>query len=350
MCNQSLGKFNSILLRSAAAIQKPFPVLFDLNLRSNEDWVSALSDLFLGGSAPRLRSIRLYSITFPEIRNLLSSTSDLIHLGLWDIPDSGYISPEMMIMSLSSLTQLKTLRLGFRSRLGLESRHPSPQTRVFLLNLTHFYFHGVSGYLEELVAHIDTPILHSFGTTLFNGPSFDISELPQFVNRSEKLRSLNTVETDLAFVEESVELALFIQTETADDIMLALSISCSESFWLPLSLSHVFSSSLPPLATSKRLDIRVEGCRSELLSQLQKNRWLDLFRPFTTVKYLYLSEEVALHVATALEEVAVLPSLQNTFFEGLQPTGHVQEAIRQFASTRQPSNHPIAVHRWERRQ
>jgi hypothetical protein len=344
------GNPTSMLLRSAAAIQKPFPVLFDLNLQSNEDWVSALSDSFLGGSAPRLRSIRLYSIPFPGIRNLLSSTSDLVHLGLWDIPDSGYISPEMMLMSLSSLTQLKTLRLGFRSRLGLESRHPSPQTRVSLLNLTNFYFHGDSEYLEELVAHIDAPILHSFGITLFNEPSFDISELPRFINRSEKLRSLNTVTADLAFIEESVELALSPQTETADDIMLALSISCSESFWPPLSLSHVFGSSLPPLATSERLDIHVEGCWSELLSQLQKIRWLDLFRPFTTVKNLYLSEEVALHVATALEEVAVLPSLQNIFFEGLQPTGPVQEAIRQFASARQHSNHPIAVHRWERRQ
>ena len=320
-------------------------MLFDLNLRSNEDRVSALSDLFLGGSAPRLRSIRLYSITFPEIRNLLSSTSDLIHLGLWDIPDSSYISPEMILTSLTSLTQLKTLRLGFRSRLGLESRHPSPQTRVFLLYFTHFYFHGVSEYLEELVAHIDAPILHSFGTTLFNGPSFDISELPQLVNRSEKLRSLNTVKADLAFAEESVELALFPQTETADDSMLTLSISCSESFWLPLSLSHVFWSSLPPLTPSERLDIHVEGCWSELQSPLQNIRWLDLFRPYTAVKNLYLSDEVALHVATALEEVAVLPSLQNIFFDVLEPTGPVQEAIKQFASARQPCNHPIAVHR-----
>ena len=105
-----------------------------------------------------------------------------------------------------------------------------------------------------------------------------------------------------------------------------------------------------PLTPSERLDIHVEGCWSELQSPLQNIRWLDLCRPYTAVKNLYLSDEVALHVATALEEVAVLPSPQNIFVEGLQPTGHVQEAIRQFASARQPSNHPIAVHRWERRQ
>ena len=355
------GDLTSILSRSAAAIQKPFPVLFDVDLRSNEEWVPPLSDSFLGGSAPRLRSIRLDSIPFPGIRKLLSSTSDLVHLDLWDIPDSGYISPETMLMSLSSLTQLKTFGLGFhspRSRPGLESRRPSSQTRVFLLNLTRFWFQGVSEYLEGLVAHIDAPLLHSVRITLFNELSFDISELPQFINRSEQFRSLNTIRADLALSRNTVELTLSPQTETVDGISLTLGISCRESFWPPVSLSHVFGSSLPPLATSERLNIRVEGSCSRLSQweyALDNIEWIDLLRPFTVVKDLYLLEGVALHLAPALEEVAegsvnnVLPALQNVFLEGLHPTGPVQQAIGQFASARQLSGHPIAVHPWERR-
>jgi hypothetical protein len=303
----------------------------------------------------------LDSIPFPGIRKLLSSTSDLVHLDLWDIPDSGYISPEMMLMSLSSLTQLKTLGLEFhspRSRPRIKSRHPSPQTRVFLLNLTHFWFQGVSEYLEGLVAHIDAPLLHSVRITLFNVLSFDISELPRFINRSEKFSSLNTTTADLTLSKNTVELTLSPQTETVDDIRLTLGISCKESFWPPVSLSHVFGSSLPPLATSERLDIRVEGnwCRlSQWEYTLENIEWIDLLRPFPAVKNLYLFEEVALRLAPALEEVAegsvnsVLPALQNIFLEGLQPTGPVQEAIGQFTSARQLSSHPIAVHRWERR-
>ena len=354
------GDLTTILSRSAAAIQKPFPVLFDVDLRSNGEWVAPVSDSFLGGSAPSLRSIRLDAIPFPGIRKLLSSANDLVHLDLWDIPDSGYISPEMMLVSLSSLTQLKTLGLEFhspRSRPSIESRHSSPQTRVFLLNLTHFWFQGVIEYLEDLVAHVDAPLLHSVRITLFNELSFDVSELPQFINRSEKFTSLNTTRADLTFSKNTVELTLSPQTETVDGIRLTLSISCKESFWPPVSLSHVFGSSLPPLATSERLNIRVEG-NWRRLSQweyaLENVEWIDLLRPFTAVKDLYLFEEVALRLAPALEEVAegsvndVLPALQNVFFEGLQPTGPVQEAIGRFASARQLSSHPIAVHPWER--
>ena len=349
------GDPTSLLLRSAAAIENPFPALLSMELRSTDKWVPALSDSFLGGSAPRLQSIRLYSIPFPGIRKLLSSTSHLVHLDLWDIPDSGYISPETMATSLSSLTQLETLGFGFHSprpRLGLESRHPSPPTRVFLLNLTHFWFQGVSGYLERLVAHIDAPLLHSVRITYLREPSFAISELPQFINRSEKFTSLNRA--DLVFFIDTVELTLSPQTETADDFMLALCISCGEPFWPPSSLSRVFGSSLRPLATSERLDIRTERHPSRLSQwqyDLRNIQWLDLLRPFTAVKNLYLSEAVALRVAPALRAVAkgnvrnVLPSLQNIFFEGFQPTWPVQEAFGQFASAQQLSSHPMAVHR-----
>ena len=207
------------------------------------------------------------------------------------------------------------------------------------------------------MAHIDAPLLHSVRIMLFDEHSFDVSELPQFINRSEKFRSLNTTRADLAFVEDSVELALrpSPQAETADNIMFVLGFSRRGSFWPPLSLSHVFGSSLPPLAlaTSERLDIHGGGHRSgpsQLHYDMQKVQCLNLLRPFTAVKDLYLSKVVALSVAAALEDVAVLPSLQNIFIEGPQPTGPVQEEIGQLISARQLSSHPIAVHRWERRQ
>ena len=355
------GDPTSILLKSAAAMQNSFPALLDLDLRSNEEWVPPLSDSFLAGSAPRLRSIRLYSIPFPRIRTLLSFTIDLIHLDLWNVPDSGYISPELMLTSLSSLIQLKTLRLGFRSWSGPESRNPSPHTHVVLLNLTQLWFQGVSEYLERLVAHIDAPLLYSVRITLSNQLPFDISELPQFINRSEKFKSLNTTRADLCFCNDSVELALSSQTdtETVDGIMLALSISFREPFW-PLLLPRLFGLSLPPLTLSQRLDIRMEGPWSRLSRwqhDPQNTQWINLLRPFTAVKNLYLFEAAALRVVPALREVAVaegsahnvLPALQNVFLEGLQPTIPVQEAIGRFASARQLSGHPIAVRPWERR-
>ena len=359
------GDLTSFLSRCEAAIQKPFPALLNLELESNTYRPSFLPDSFLGGSAPRLRSIRLCYIPFPGIRNLLSSTSDLVHLDLWDITDWGYISPELMITSLSSLAQLKTLRLGIRLWSCPESRHPSPPTHIVLLNLTQFCFKGVSEYLERLVAHIDAPLLRSTRITFLNELPFDISELPQFIDRSEKFRSLNTTKADLCISYTSVELTLSSQpeTETADDIMLALRIPLTSSWPHPLPRAfdlslRAFGLSLPPLATSERLDICMEAYvhSSQLFhhDDPENSHWINILRPFTAVKMLCLYEAVSLRVVSALEEVAVaegsahnmLSALQYIFLEGLQPTGPVQEAIRRLASARQLSGHPITIRRW----
>jgi hypothetical protein len=75
-------------------------------------------------------------------------------------------------------------------------------------------------------------------------------------------------------------------------------------------------------------------------------QWLELLRPFTTVKNLYLSEEFAPHIVPALQDLVgtgtteVLPALQNIFWEGLKVSGSgpVHEGIRQFVATRQVSH------------
>ena len=79
------------------------------------------------------------------------------------------------------------------------------------------------------------------------------------------------------------------------------------------------------------------------------------FSPFTVVKSLYLSKEIAVRVAPALQDLTrglgnvteVLPVLQNIFLEEPQSLGPAQEAIRQFLAARQRSRCPVAIHRWE---
>jgi hypothetical protein len=72
------------------------------------------------------------------------------------------------------------------------------------------------------------------------------------------------------------------------------------------------------------------------------------------VKNLYLSKEFAPHIVPALQELVggrateVLPTLQNIFLEGLQPSEPAQEGIQQFIAARQFTSHPIAVSRWDR--
>jgi hypothetical protein len=103
-----------------AAMRVPFPELKYLQLFSDvsDDEtlpVIPVPDSFLGGSAPRLRILELYRIPFPGLPNLLLSATQLVFLGLYDIPDSGYIPPEAMVALLSVLSSLESLSLEFRS-------------------------------------------------------------------------------------------------------------------------------------------------------------------------------------------------------------------------------------------
>src|SRR6266702_8393157 len=76
------------------------------------------------------------------------------------IPAAGYISPEAMVVVLAALPRLETFIIGFQSATLRPSQiHPPPLTRIILPALTTFQFQGACEYLENLVAHIDSPQL-----------------------------------------------------------------------------------------------------------------------------------------------------------------------------------------------
>jgi hypothetical protein len=89
---------------------------------------------------------------------------------------------------------------------------------------------------------------------------------------------------------------------------------------------------------------------------IENTLWLELLLPFTIVKNIYLSKEFAPDIVAALQELVggriteVLPSLQNIFVEGLEPSGPLQENIGQFVAARraQLSDHLIAISVWDK--
>ena len=87
---------------------------------------------------------------------------------------------------------------------------------------------------------------------------------------------------------------------------------------------------------------------------IEATQWLEIFEPFTAVKNIYLTEAFAQHIAHALQELVesgmteVLPTLQNVFLEGQQPSGPLLEGIGKFVAARQLSDHLITVSLWER--
>ena len=339
--------------RVLAAMQVSFPELTELRLRLYDREVPVIPDSFLGGSAPHLRSVALDDIPFLGLPKLLSSATHLVYLALSNIPHSGYISPKAMTALLSVLSSLDTLTLRFQSpqsRPDSESPSLPPLRRSILPALTGIYFKGATEYIEELVMGIDTPQLGFLRITLFNQIDFDTPRLAQFINCTPTLRSLD--EAHVQFDDDYVRFELSVPSPPPN---FRIAISCKEPDWQLSSIEQVCNSSLDPLSMVEDFYIEHRYSRPVWKNDpIENTLWLQLLRPFTALKNLYLFKGSALGIVAALQELVgdriteVLPSLQNIFVEGLaEPSGPFQENLGRFVAARQLSGYPITISDWE---
>jgi len=343
------------------------PALIELELVAFEMDPQILPDSFLGGSVPRLQSLDLRGIPFPGIGKLLLSTRDLVTLSLGSIPSAGYILPEAMVTILSALTKLKSLHLSFET---LEfwahgaSRRPPALPRVVLPALTNFDFSGNSEYLEDIVSRIDAPLdcidMTFFGElasdiTFFGGLASDMPLLCDFIGRTKILEAPHRADISLSSFNARISLfqrkgdvdfkVLNILWYTPDSQLSSLAQACS---WL-----------LPPLPSLGHLGIyryKSEFWSSHWLNEVENTQWMELLRPFITVKDLALDEPFVLSVASALQELVgeqvteMLPALQNISLEGLQSSDPVPDGIAKFIAARGLSGCPVIVHHQDRKQ
>ena len=335
------GVPNSLVKKSVA--MKPFPALTKLSLSSNDENAPVFPDSFLGGSAPCLRTIWLEGIPFPGLGKLLLSTTDLVTLSLHDIPRSGYISPEAMVASLSSLTRLKELDLRFqfpRSRADRENRHPPPLTRVVIPALTRLWFKGDSEYLEDIMSGIDAPLLKNLGITFFSQLVFDTPQLRHFISRTRTLTGKFTA-------PDRARIYFKHGCVTVGPFRISLGILCNPSDWQISSAAQLYNSALCPLPTLQYLEIH--NPRNFWEDDMENVQWLELLQLFPSVKDLVLSVKSFRLVAPALDELdggivtGVLPALQNIVLQGHQPSEADNKSIEKFIATRQLLGIPVTV-------
>jgi len=341
----------------SAAMKEPSLALTHLWLKSNDDKaapVHVIPDSFLGGSAPRLRLLFLRRVPFPGLPKLLFSATGLVHLELHNIPHSGYVLPETIATCISTSTGLKRLVLKFespQSRPARQSRRPPPQSRSVLPALIDFSFTGVSEYLEDLVARIDAPLLSYMSITFFHQLILHTPQLTQFISRTPTLKLNGQRQARMLFSGLGVSCVL-PRTHSKG---LLLGMLCRQSDWQLSSLSQVCTSSFPQalIQTVEHLYILEDTHpRPRWQDDIEISHWLEIFHPFTAVKNLYLSKEVAPRIAPSLQELVgqrateTLPALQSLYVEDTHPSGPVQEDIGKFVAARQVSDHPIAISSW----
>ena len=338
-----------------AQMQVPFPELTVLQLASSDKTAPVIPDSFLGGSAPRLRHFELNGIPFPGLPKLRLSTTHLVDLVLSDIPHSGYISPKAMAALLCALSSLRTLCIRFLSPQSCpdrESRSHPPLNRSILPALHEFRFKGVTEYLEELATRIDTPQVNEMEITFFDQINFDFPRFSQFINRTPTLRALD--EATVRMCDRSASVILRYRTAMPTFVDFQIEISCSEADRHLSSIEQVCNSSLHTFSTVE--DLYIEHLYLVVVwegDSIENSLWLQLLRPFTAVKNLYLLKESVPGIAAALQELVdsrltqvVLPSLQNIFVDQFEPSGPLQEKMRQFIAVRQLSDHPVTISVW----
>jgi hypothetical protein len=353
VCELDLDNIRSSQLDEA--MQRPFPTLTRLQLKCGDESAPLLPDSFLGGSASSLQSLLLHRIPFPGLPKLLSSATRLVKLDLWDIPDTGYISPEVMAAGLSVLTRLQTFFIGFASPLYRPDRKsqclPS-LTRTLLPVLTKLVFKGPGEYLRDLVARIDAPLLDKLAMIFFHPPIFDTSyasQLTQFISRTQVFKAHDTAQ--FKFFNRQVEVVLLPQTAHG---ALHLGISCTQVDQQLSSLAQVCRSSflqaLIPMV--EHLYIQ-EDHGWDRRASIENGQWLEVLHPFIAVKELYISYKFVPLIAPALEELVtervteVLPALRTIFLDETLSSRLVQEPIGRFVAARQLAGYPVAVSHWE---
>ena len=327
----------------AVAMEKPFPFLTYLSLSSSTEIAPVLHEEFLGGSVPHLQSLNLQNIAFPGFPRLASFAPHLSHLGLWDIPITGYISPEAIVTCLASLPSIKTLFIGFQSPLSRPDRmHLPPPTRTVLPALTCFHFKGVSEYLEDLVARIDTPELFGLDIGLFMDLMFHIPQLNKFIARAEGIGSY--ISANVRFSATHIQISLGC---------IQLRISCREPDWQASSMAQLCRQLSPLTSHIESLDIREDTPgQAKQVNGIDPTQWFELFDLFPAVQYLQIHDELRPLLARALQELTgerateVLSTLRSLFFRGPSPPGSTREDIEIFIAARQHSDHPVDVH-WD---
>ena len=296
--------------------------------------------------------LRLNGIPFPALPILLPSVKDLVILELYNIPETGYISPEVLVTGLATLTKLRDLSIGFRS----PNSHPErvclpPTARTVLPVLTSFEFQGDYGYLEHFAARIDAPQLHvitiCYLNQLVNVVNIDVPQLSRIVDHSEALK--RPLCCCVTLRPESISFIAFPGHPHKFDVPrppldIAFCIVCKGIDWQVSRLTQTLSqiSAVPSNVVHLTLQSDFNPI-SPILNNVDDIEWLQLLNLFSSVRTLFLGEQLAWHVSHALQVIddgmmatELLPALDTLCVEG-----QFASSVEKFIAARRDSGRSV---------
>ena len=332
----------SILHKCLVLMVEHFPILEDLTLLSPVDSSPALT-LSKAFMAPNLRHLVLSGVRLSKRLRLLTSTTFLVTLTLWDIQASSYFRPRLIVARLSSLPQLEELHIGF----SIPIPRPSTErellgeqgTPVTLPNLNTLEFQGVSVYLESFIAQIRAPVLKQLNITLLNQIAFTLQHLSHFINITEGLK-IPVVR--VTFWND--EICVTTSISGASDGPLFIQVKCWPWDWQIDCAAQICTALAPALLVSdvEKFILEVYNNRTPaewLDYDIDDATWHELLRSFIGMKELHIQIGLLENLAPALQmdelgsDPGFLPDLQEIVAE--------RNLFTSFIDTRQVVGRPV---------
>ena len=335
-----------LLEKLARITQKQFPGLEILELTTQTETGLILHDQFLGGAAPCLHTLRTTKIALPALPQLLLPSKNLVSLQLEAIPSTGYIPPEHLITTLSTMTSLEMFYIHFlssTSRPDTKDFLEPTSKKASLPSLKYFEFHGDGEYLERLSDGIDASVKYVY-LTFFNDLEYPISKLGGIIGRT-KTPSFEVVETRVYYSGADLSIT-FSQLEPPR--CLGLRITCEQFDWQMTSITDICESvsQLVTLSTVRQLDIYASPPLPDGHDDMDHSRFSELFRKFSSMESLRVTKEIGSHVAHALVGME-LARMRDFYVEEHDEFASVETALSPFVTARRRSNLPISLHPWK---
>ena len=338
--------------KCVALMQQPFPVLSSLRLSvTNTEIAYVSSDAFLGGSAPRLKSVSLIGIRFPALPKLLSSARDLVYLDLGH-SSTADISLAEVVTCLSVLTRLQSLKVCFGQGTPFfdpTSQSPTSSTNTVLSALTKFWLLGPYQHLGNFLNRIDTPLLEDGDLEFSDVPNFDSPQVSQFIHRTGMF---NLPSQFYVHIRKGVSVELSSSIGPKKRFHMAFSGSDFVLYSEVYLMEQICTRYPPLLSHIERLELCGGDVKYRYLYPLNAP-WLEFLQPFAVVKTLHLSEPgLMLGISRTLGELEeeeateVLPALHTVVLEGGgEDAFEAAQLVEPFIVARKHSEHPVVLKR-----
>jgi hypothetical protein len=336
-----------------ASIDEDYPILEYLTMAPLFGDKSAKLKLPETLRAPHLTHLGLFGFVIPIGSQLLPTAVGLVTLCLAMADPSTYFDPTVLLRWITIMPQLKTLVVLFYfpvPNLDVErqvSRMPS-LGQVTLPNLRHFWFRGVSAYVETIAHRIAAPRLQKLQILFFEQLSFSIPHLVQLMDTTENLRFSDG---KLQFFDEYVDVEVYPRGEAEDETEMYafhIRVHCWHLDWQVSSVAQILNSFGQIFSAVEHLTLVHEMHEQSSVehNDVHCSEWRKLLKPFSNVKTLYIENGLVKDLSRCLQledgedASELLPELQELTCSG---DGDTDAAFSSFIDVRQSSGHPVTL-------